>query len=292
MIETVRHPTFKPEDFAPARKKRGISAILRLRNEEDFVEVVLNSILPFFDEFVIVYNQCTDRTPEIVEKFAKCEPQRVKAFHYLPEVFPQGSAQHRTLPAHHLSSLVHYYNFALSKASYQVCVKWDGDTIAAPEALGRIVDRLRRVKPGTLSWWWSPWKRGYWWFSGVNLWDQDGEIYVLKPRPSVGGKRDIGFWPVDSRHTFRHHPRFEVLHTRWLVHSFVGFVFFHVKGMKKDRGIGVYQLEKNPTSPYRQIVDKLWTNPELMTFADYCRIEPAARDLPDPESLGIRPLHR
>lgn len=292
MIETVQYPTFKLEDFDPAKKKRGLSAIVRLRNEEDFAEAALHSVLPFVDEVVIVYNQCTDRTPEIVEKFAESEPQRVQAFHYVPEVFPQGSDQHRTLSPNHVSSLVHYYNFALSKASYRVSVKWDGDHIAIPEALGRVVDRLRGIESGTLSWWRSPWKRGYWWFRGINLWDEKGKIYIPKPRPTVGGKKDCGFWSVGRRRIFRHHPRFEVLHIRWLIHSFVGSLFFHVKGMKKDRGIGVYQLERNLNSPYKSIVERIWTNPELMTFADYCQSDPAARSLPHPESLGIRPLQR
>ena len=56
MIETVRDPTFKPADFDWWRKKPGISAIVRVRNEEDYLEQALHSILPFFDEFVIVYN--------------------------------------------------------------------------------------------------------------------------------------------------------------------------------------------------------------------------------------------
>jgi len=68
MIETVQHPTFKREDFDPA--KSGISAMVRLRNEEDSAAAALEFIQLFFDEFVIVYNQCTDRTPEIVEEFA------------------------------------------------------------------------------------------------------------------------------------------------------------------------------------------------------------------------------
>ncbi len=162
MIEIVENPTFTSKDFNSSNKKPGISAILRLRNEADYLEPTLDSILPFFDEFVIVYNQCSDRTPEIVAQFASKNPQRVKAFHYLPEVFPQGSEQYRMLPPNHVSSLVHYYNFALSKASYQVRAKWDGDIIAASEPFGHIVKQLRDLKPRTLSHWSSPWKMGYW----------------------------------------------------------------------------------------------------------------------------------
>jgi hypothetical protein len=60
--------------------------------------------------------------------------------------------------------------------------------------------------------------------------------------------------------------------------------------MKKDRGIGIYQLEVDPNSSYRKRLKRVWTNPELITFEEYCQIEPAARSLPDPESLGIRPV--
>lgn len=225
-VEIVENPSFKPEDFDPSKKRPGISAIVRLRNEADYLEQVLDSILPFFDEFVIVYNQCSDRTPEIVEAFANKDTQRARAFHYLPEVFPPASEEHRTLPANHVSSFVHYSNFALSKASYRVCTKWDGDMIAVPDALGRVADRLRTLKPGTLSWWLSPWKMGYWWFSGINLWDRDGKVFVVKPLPTSGSRKDVGFWPVWRRHIFRHHPRVEYLRTWWFKRSFVGFAFF------------------------------------------------------------------
>jgi hypothetical protein len=255
------------------------------------VEQVFNSILPFFDEFVVVYNHCSDRTPEIVERFAKQEPNRVKAFHYVPEVFPQGSAMHAALPANHVSSLVHYSNFALSKASYRIRVHWDGDMVAAPEPLRDIVDGLRSIKSWTLGWWRSPWKRGWWWFSGVNLWDHDGRLFVPKTRTTESGRWDHGFWPAGRGNILRHHPTFEVLHTRSLVQTHVGFVYFHVKGMKKDRGLGVYQLEKNPHSIFNiRKYDPRWTHPELLTFEEYCQIEPAARSLPNPETLGIRPI--
>src|SRR5690349_3506425 len=115
MVEIVEKPYFRIEDFDRAKKRPGISAIIRLKNEEDFLELALASILPFFDELIIVYNGCTDRTPKIVESFAASEPKRVKAFHYLPEVFPIKSEMYRQLPPNHPSSLIHYYNFALSK---------------------------------------------------------------------------------------------------------------------------------------------------------------------------------
>ena len=66
MIETVEAPRFRNRDFAAAGKRPGLSALMRLHNEEDFAAAAIASILPFFDEIVIVYNTCTDGTPEIV----------------------------------------------------------------------------------------------------------------------------------------------------------------------------------------------------------------------------------
>lgn len=230
MIELVQVPTFRREDFDSAGKRPGLSAIVRLRNEEDFMAASLNSILPYFDEIVIVFNDCTDRTPEIVAEFVRQDPERVRAFHYGPRVFPQGSEQHRRLPANSVHSLVHYSNFALSKASYTVCCKWDGDQFAEPAAFGAVVRRLRRLERGTREWWLSPWRWGYWWYMGVNLWDNHGQIAVPQSRPIIGHSKDHGFWPANRWTIFKHHPRVEYLFTHLLAHQYVGSLFFHQIG--------------------------------------------------------------
>ena len=290
MIENVENPSFSPRDFRRAGKKPGISVIIRLHNEAEYLEPALQSIQTFFDEYVIVFNTCTDRTPEIVEDFARENPGRVRAYHYVPEVFPQGSREHRRLPPDRVGSLVHYSNFALSRTSHLIWTKWDGDMVAAPEAVGGVTDRLRSLKSGTPARWLSPWKLGCWWFSGVNLWDEGGRIFVMKNRSVSGRSKDHLFWPSGRRHIFRHHPRVEYLRTIWLFPRFAGFSFFHLKGMKKERGRSVYQFDRNPDSPFRAPVEQYWTDPELITFEEYLEAVPAARSLPPPESLGIRPV--
>jgi glycosyltransferase involved in cell wall biosynthesis len=290
MIETVEHPRFSSPNFASRHKKPGLSAIVRLRNEADFAETSLKSILPFFDEIVVVFNDCTDRTPEIVAEFARQNPDQVRAFHYGPRVFPQGSDQHRCLPANSVHSLVHYSNFALSKASYQVRCKWDGDHVAEPKSFERVVRQLRELKVGTWAWWLSPWRVGYWWYTGVNLWDHNGQIAVPQTQPMVGRRKDNGFWPAGRWIMFKHHPTFEYLFTRLLAPKFVGCLFFHLKGMKKDRGIGVYRLVENPQSPFVHRVERRWTNPTLKSFVEFRAAEPMAQSMPIPAELGIRPI--
>ena len=50
-------------------KKPGVSAVLRIKNEEDKIYYSLGSILAIFDEIVVVDNGSQDRTPEIVRTF-------------------------------------------------------------------------------------------------------------------------------------------------------------------------------------------------------------------------------
>ncbi|MBN1314240.1 MAG: hypothetical protein JXA42_02190 [Anaerolineales bacterium] len=241
---------------------------------------------------MIVFNQCSDRTPEIVQEFANKEPDRVKAFHYLPPVAPPAPSRHRSLSPRHVRSFVHYSNFALSKASYRVCTKWDGDMIAAPDALKRVLNDLVSLKPWTLSWCLSPWKMGYWWFCGVNLLDRDGKLMITKTLPVSGGRKDIGFWPVGKRNIFRHCPRYEYLRTWWFKPSFVGFIYFHLKGIKRDRGLDTIYQDRDTDPLVVERMNRIWNNPDIITFEEFCRNEPAARDLPHPESLGIQPFQK
>jgi glycosyltransferase involved in cell wall biosynthesis len=289
MIETVENPRFRYRDLTAAGKRPGISAVMRLHNEEDFVADGLTSILPFFDEIVVVYNTCTDRTPEIVADFAARYPDQIRAFHYVPEVFPQGSPQHSRLPANSVHSLVHYTNFAFSKATCRILCAWDGDEIAIPQGVERVTQQIRSVRPGTLEWLLSPWQLGYWYYSGVNLWDQDGMIQVPLSRPEVGRGREHGIWSTHRCRAFRRYGKGEYLFKRFLRHRWVGYLHYHVKGMKRDRGVGVFQFERFPDSLDKQRIEKKWTNPALQPFAEWRAAHRHANTLPDPESLGIRP---
>ncbi|HEX7586737.1 MAG TPA: hypothetical protein VF478_00325 [Anaerolineae bacterium] len=239
---------------------------------------------------MIVFNGCIDRTPEIVAEFARQNPERVRAFDYVPEVFVRGSRAHRREPPDSVHSLVHYFNFALSKASYQIRCKWDGDQIADPVSFGGVVQRLYRLERGSLAWRLSPWQWGAWWYCGVNLWDEDGQVLVPTTQPFIGTRRDHRFWPAGRWVIYKRYPESAYLFTRLLFHRYVGCVFFHLKGMKKDRGLGTFELDKNADSPYVRMVKKHWDNPALQTFERLELTEPSIQRLPDPAELNIRPI--
>lgn len=289
MIETVEHPTFRPADFAVAHKKPGLSALVRLHNEEEFAYASLNSIVPYFDEIVVVFNDCTDRTPDIVADFAAEHPRLVRVFKYVPVVMPPGNPhQHGDLSPHSVHSLVYYCNFGLSKASYQIRCKWDGDQIAIPQTMEQVVSQLRGLKPGTREWWLSPWRIGYWWFTGANLWERDQQVYVSKLRPFIGTRHDHGFFPAGRLILFKRYAYAEYLFTRVLRHRFVGCLFYHLRGMKRDRGVGNYRFDSNPAQLPREYAQRVMKDPPLLTFEEFLARTPEARALPPPEGLGIR----
>jgi glycosyltransferase involved in cell wall biosynthesis len=81
-----------PFQFSPSEldspRKPGISAIMRIKNGEDFLEASIESHLPFYDEIVACYNGCTDNTASILEKLARRHPEKIRVFHYEPDVAP------------------------------------------------------------------------------------------------------------------------------------------------------------------------------------------------------------
>lgn len=287
-MKRVEHPSFQTSDFDPRRRAPGISAIVRLKNEAQFVAQSVTSILPFADDVVITFNDCTDATPEIVADLARRHPEQIRAYEYVPHVFPSGSDEQRTLPPDHINSFVFYNNFALSRARRRVCFLWDGDQVAIPQAFERLVHQIRTLKPNMPAWWVSPLKWGYWYHQGVNLWARDGKLLVLKIRPLIGTRRDHGFWTLTSRARYRHEPRFPVLYTRWLWRKRIGVLFYHLKYLKPDHGFGVYQLERYPRSFVHGVAAKIGTDPELLTLGELASVEPSVRGLPAPEALGIR----
>ena len=256
----------------------GISGIMRLRNEEDYLGLVIESHLPFLDELIIIYNRCTDRTPEISWEYQKKFPEKIKVFKYEPYVYPQGSKEHKRLSYKSIHSMGNYSNYALSKTNFAYAIRVDGDHVAIPALFEKAVERVLKEQS----------KKYYYACRGINLWDREGNIYVNKNLPYMGGS-DHGFFPVSKDIYFKHHEIYEVL--TWKLRMIdLGPLFFHLKGMKRDRGISNYDLSENPDSFYHQLVATCYTDPELITFQDFFQNEKLNPEIPDPLDLGIMPV--
>ena len=122
----------------------GISAMLRVYNEEFLLQGCVESHIHFFDEIVVVYDSTTDdRSPRIIEELKDKYPDKIKVCFYEPEVYKISSKEYRMLPITHPNSLVNYYNYNFSQTTRQIVSKLDADHIAIPDQMEKVIQRVR-----------------------------------------------------------------------------------------------------------------------------------------------------
>jgi glycosyltransferase involved in cell wall biosynthesis len=111
----------------PPGRPRGISAIVRVKNEEEWIEPCLRSVSDAVDELVVVDNGSTDGTPEILAGLARALAPKLR-------LFSRPGLDHVALSG-----------FALSQSTYRWVLKWDGDFVArttGPCAIRHLRERL------------------------------------------------------------------------------------------------------------------------------------------------------
>lgn len=128
--------------------KNGVSGLMRVKNDEEFVEACIESCIEALDELVIVYNDCSDTTPNILEKERQKYPDKIRIFEYKDKVYAVNLTKEefdyaQTLPDNSPHLLCNYYNFALSKVSYKFAVKIDADQIYFSGQLKKWCDICR-----------------------------------------------------------------------------------------------------------------------------------------------------
>jgi len=111
-----------------ADRDRGISAMLRVGNEEEWIGPCLESIVDFFDEIVITIG-CDDRTRDIIETF---DSPKIDIYEYPFEPNPNGPG-HDEYPEDSVYDRAYYYNWSLAKTTKTHVSKWDADMIMLPE---------------------------------------------------------------------------------------------------------------------------------------------------------------
>jgi len=111
----------------PIVRKHGISAMLRVKNEEKNIVQCITSIIDVFDEIVFIDNGSKDNTLSLVENLSTSFPQ-IKIFAY-PTSLSRCGEEHNNTPENSVKSLAYYYNWCLSKCQYGYIMKWDADMI-------------------------------------------------------------------------------------------------------------------------------------------------------------------
>lgn len=277
-VETVAGYSFRPDDLRVAARVPGISAFMRIRNGEDFLEASIRTHIDAFDEVVAVYNQCTDSTPDILARLAQEYGPKLRLFHYADRVYPAGSAEHAAEPANSPHSLVNYYNFALSQTRFSHATKLDDDHLAIAPGLERLVDGVRSGAFG----------REMSCFSGFNLArGEDGRIGIMVLHPFSGGG-DIGIFPVLPGTFFGHDRRFERFNAAGLARRFRGLAYWHLKFLKPDLGFGNYELSSQPGGRYARKLSRVQAASQVVPLGELgSLLGPADRLLIKARRLGV-----
>jgi len=117
----------------------GLSAMLRVRNEAEWLAASLESIIEWCDEVVICVQPSDDNTLDIADAYAY-RYRHVSVYQYPFCSWPNGPGYREQNP-NHPESRTYFYNWALEKTTRLHVLKWDGDMVAQ-DWLG---DRLRKA---------------------------------------------------------------------------------------------------------------------------------------------------
>lgn len=134
------YPAFNIDPDAWKNRKPGLSAFVRLANEEEWVGAALRSILPWCDEIVCTLQCSTDGTEK---ELRSIESDKIWVYHYPFQAWPNGPG-HDKQPLDSVHNNAYFYNWSMSLTHCEWVVKWDGDMVAMdwlPGAFQRLVDK-------------------------------------------------------------------------------------------------------------------------------------------------------
>ncbi len=135
--------------FLPALiERKGISALLRVKNEEQKIFYCLQSIIQTFDEIILMDNQSEDATLDIAKKFKKeyDVDNKIKLFNY-PFKITRFGDESKKIPANSVYSPAYYTNYVLSHCSFRYACRWDADMVLKKEHLDEfrsLVEEINR----------------------------------------------------------------------------------------------------------------------------------------------------
>lgn len=129
-------------------RKNGVSGIMRVKNDAEFVKASIYSCIDALDELIIVYNDCTDNSPTIIKEIAHEFPSKIKVYDYNYQIYAWNLTSEEIEKIFNgkidaRNTLYGYYNYALSKTTKRYAMKIDADQIYFTHKLKEICDAYR-----------------------------------------------------------------------------------------------------------------------------------------------------
>lgn len=117
---------FNIEPTSWVGRKSGLSAMIRLGNEQEWIRSCIESIYNLFDEIVCTLQCSTDNTYKILQQF---EGEKLKIYHYPFKSYPNGQGHDKQAKGS-VYERAYFYNWSLALTTYKWVSKWDGDMVA------------------------------------------------------------------------------------------------------------------------------------------------------------------
>jgi len=139
-IESLGEYNLKSGRWNKSIPEKGLSAMLRVKNEEAGIRRCIHSIIELCDEVVLIDNNSHDKTVEIVRQIMLHHPygHKIKLYQY-PFLVARCGSEHNATAESSVHSLAYYYNWCLDRCSYKAVIKWDADMVLGQETDGRAL---------------------------------------------------------------------------------------------------------------------------------------------------------
>ena len=207
-------------DYPRRRSDPGVSAMVRVLNEETKIAHSLRSILPIVDEILLVDNGSEDSTLEVVNRVkANHDPEgKIRVLSY-PHRISRYGPEHGATAGNSVHSFVYYNNWVISQARFKYMLKWDGDMVLVREIRDEFGAFLSSIQRGR----WTAWTiKGQTVYRGL-----DGAFFLSKGEVN----QEVEVFPTSYRCRFRKREAWEGLkRPPWLRKShFEPVCFYEVK---------------------------------------------------------------
>lgn len=135
------------DELSKAREN-GVSGLLRVKDDAEFLEECIESCIPALDELVIIYGETNEESIRIIDAAANKYKDKIKVYKYEPELFIGNLSADRirelmtdkSLTKH---TLANYCNYALLRTTKKFVVKIDADQVYFTDEFKKLCDCYR-----------------------------------------------------------------------------------------------------------------------------------------------------
>lgn len=131
--------------------KNGLSGLIRAKNEARFLGGCIDSCIDSLDELIVVYNDCSDGTEEVLAEKVKQYPDKLKVYPFNHKILSHNLSKEEfeyaiSLPEDSVRLHATQCNYALSKVSYKYAMKIDPDQVYFADELKKWKDVCSKDK--------------------------------------------------------------------------------------------------------------------------------------------------